>query len=134
MTGLTHIGSLFAVSTLGSLMPLLSAQNGFAGGYPTKFLPISPHITGEDAPQQHHYSIQASSVDPLISISDGYLIFLIKLPDLRFNSRYTVNPLLSKLLSVCEEQLNQAGFLILIHKISLKIYFFLHQMALFYLN
>ena len=46
VTGLTQIGSMFAVSVLGSLLPLLSAQNGFGGGNPTKFLPISPHITG----------------------------------------------------------------------------------------
>ena len=43
----------------------------------------------------------------MISISDGFLIFLIKLPDLRYNPRHSINPFLAKLLSVCDEQLHQ---------------------------
>ena len=102
--GLTEIGSLFCASILGSLLPLVCATNGYSNGQATTFLPISPLITVENAPLSNHkYSLTCSSQDSLLLVSDGYLLYLLKYPNLKLNRKNVTHPFLSQLIAACDD-------------------------------
>ena len=106
--GLTEIGSLFCASVLGSLLPLVSPSNGYSNGLAVDFMPISPLVTLDNSPlKPHRYSLTCSSQDSLIVVSDGYLLHLIKYPNLKFNRNHVSHPFLSQLIAACDDILHR---------------------------
>ncbi|CBY19790.1 unnamed protein product [Oikopleura dioica] len=92
--GLTNIGTIFVVSTLGSLHELISSSNTVTNK-PTKFLPVAlfePLLNR----QPQIYSLSASLKDPFLLASDGYGLNIIKYPNLHVKN---MNVFLNQLLT-----------------------------------
>ncbi|CAG5094917.1 Oidioi.mRNA.OKI2018_I69.XSR.g13946.t1.cds [Oikopleura dioica] len=92
--GLTSIGTMFVVSTLGSLHELVSNDNTVTNK-PTKFLPVALFEPLLNRPPQI-YSLSASFKDPFLLASDGYGLNIIKYPNLHLkNMNIFLNQLLT---------------------------------------